>query len=342
VNRCLTVFLFLLVTTVVAVPPTSAAVLCARKKASTGSFQEGTGIKLRATTCKPSETVVDPVALGLQGPPGVTGPEGVVGATGPEGPTGPVAIAATQECPLDSLQVGTVCVDRFEASVWEIPANQTALLDALRGGEAALVDLVSGGATQWSPASSPTCSGFPSTFPFNGNWSAPLYAASVEGAYPTNCISWFQAEQACRLAGKRLITNQEWQASAAGTPDSGTDNGSTTCNTGSAGMTLPGGARSSCVSSWGVHDTVGNLWEWTGDWTDPATNLVAWPGGPSLFGADEVSWGGNGSFALPVAILRGGHWSSLNSGVFAVEADQDATISYQNGSTVGFRCARDL
>lgn len=47
-----------------------AAVLCARKNGA---------LKLREA-CKAKETLVDPVALGLQGPPGAAGP---AGATGP-------------------------------------------------------------------------------------------------------------------------------------------------------------------------------------------------------------------------------------------------------------------
>ena len=58
------------------------------------------------------------------------------------------------------------------------------------------------------------------------------YAVSVAGVLPSTCLTWFQAEQACRLSGKRLITNQEWQAAAAGTPDpDDADDGTTTCAT---------------------------------------------------------------------------------------------------------------
>lgn len=40
-------------------------------------------------TCKANETRVDPVTLGLQGPPGPTGPSGPQGMAGSAGPTGP-------------------------------------------------------------------------------------------------------------------------------------------------------------------------------------------------------------------------------------------------------------
>jgi len=76
----------------------AAVVLCAKPNKH-GNFN--TTVKIRTTACKPSETQLDPGALGLQGPTGVTGaegpqgptgatgPEGIVGRQGPTGPTGP-------------------------------------------------------------------------------------------------------------------------------------------------------------------------------------------------------------------------------------------------------------
>lgn len=61
-----------------------AAVLCAKPKPD-GSFDGS--VKIR-TACKPRETQLDPVDLGLQGPQGVPGPPGETGATGAPGPAG--------------------------------------------------------------------------------------------------------------------------------------------------------------------------------------------------------------------------------------------------------------
>jgi hypothetical protein len=38
-----------------------------------------------------------------------------------------------------------------------------------------------------------------------------VYALSIPGVQPSTCITWFQANQACLLSGKRLLTNREWQ-----------------------------------------------------------------------------------------------------------------------------------
>ncbi|MCI0411028.1 MAG: hypothetical protein L0191_21105, partial [Acidobacteria bacterium] len=109
----------------------------------------------------------------------------------------PAVAAKPLKCSPDQKPVGTTCVDIYEASVWDIPATTTSLIKKVQEGKATLADLLAGGASQVSP--SPSCSpGFPGTFPTTGNWTAPLYAASVAGVPPTACVTWFQAEQACR------------------------------------------------------------------------------------------------------------------------------------------------
>ena len=36
--------------------------------------------------------------------------------------------AATLRCPADSVKIGNVCIDMYEASVWQIPPSNTALV----------------------------------------------------------------------------------------------------------------------------------------------------------------------------------------------------------------------
>jgi formylglycine-generating enzyme required for sulfatase activity len=134
-----------------------------------------------------------------------------------------------------------VCIDKYEASVWSVPnpatSNKT-LVAKLKKGTVTLRDLVAGGASQLG-CDFPLFDheAFPPNFPPDGNWSSMLipptpgvYAASVPGVLPSACITWFQSQQACLLSDKRLLTNAEWQAAAAGTPDPGTDDESTECN----------------------------------------------------------------------------------------------------------------
>ncbi len=260
-------------------------------------------------------------------------------------------------CPRDSVLVGQFCVDKYEASVWQIPDTNSLgvsnawLIHRIQRGWVTLADLTLGNATLISPASASTCAPaapgttcsscdappFPATFPVNGQWTQPLYAVSVAGVQPTGCISWFQAAQACRLSGKRLISNLEWQDAAAGTPDTvgGADNGSTDCNIAS-GHAAATGSRTSCRSSWGAFDMIGNLDEWVSDWLPASTGCPGWGSFNNedlmcLSGASEATLG-------PGVLTRGGSFGlGAGAGVFAVSA---RSVPYTIDGSLGFRCGR--
>jgi formylglycine-generating enzyme required for sulfatase activity len=238
------------------------------------------------------------------------------------------------------VNVGTMCVDKYESSVWDLHGNAM-LLAKVQDGSVTLADLTSAGATLVSP--SPGCSPtFPATFDGTGNWTSPLYAVSVAGVHPTACVSWFQANQACRLSRKRLVRNREWQGAAAGTPDpGGADDGVTTCVTTGSGP-ADAGARSACISTWGAFDMVGNVYEWVADWGDLADSCTTWAPYGAAYGSDIscVSGPGSNFSNRPGAFIRGGNWGNVpatDAGVFAVAAVFDPSAS---GIAIGFRCAR--
>jgi len=250
-------------------------------------------------------------------------------AAGP--PTFPV-----RRCAADAVLAGTVCLDRYEASVWRVPNPTTtnaSLVRKIQMGQATPADLTAGGATQLGTAGDDyaTCADN------GGNCADDIYAVSLPAEMPSAFITWFQAQEACANSGKRLPTNAEWQVGANGTPDPGpdnADNGTTDCNTEHLGRTIPTGARAGCVSARGAFDMVGNLIEWVADWVPLSTACPGWGG----FSDDFMCLAGANADAGPGALLRGGasFGGSINGplmviGTFAPSRSEEI---------IGFRCAR--
>ena len=124
-----------------------------------------------------------------------------------------LALQGSAVCPSEMVAVGSICVDMYEASIWDAPTGGTQL------------GLV---------APTPPASAYPCTV--NGDDCAvpnvnAIYARSVAGVLPANWVTWYQAVQACANVGKRLPTVAEWQMAALGTP------GAPDCNIGGTATT---------------------------------------------------------------------------------------------------------
>jgi formylglycine-generating enzyme required for sulfatase activity len=210
-------------------------------------------------------------------------------------------------------------IDRYEASVWSNP-NGTGTQFGINGDDV--------------PA-----------FSRNGQGLAAnqLFAVSRSGVAPSQFITWFQANRACGANGKRLPTHDEWLEAASATSDPGVSSGAggTCVTTGTIRIT---GLGTSCTSTWGAQDMLGNLWEWTSEWYAGLGNPTAkgqWPA--SDYGADLTTnidsaasdtsgnWPG-----IPAAAARGGcATDGLGAGVFALNLDfSPSTWS----AYIGFRC----
>ena len=237
-----------------------------------------------------------------------------------------------KRCPDDSVQVGDVCVDKYEASVWS--TTDIATVKKIQKGKIASA-LALALATQHGAGSDDYGAGCPDT----AAECTDYYAVSVFGVAPSAFPTQFQAMAACRNAGKHLATNLEWQAAALGTPDTGgTDNGTTDCNTDNLapGVTSTG-FRTGCVSDAGASDMVGNLYEWVADWVPLSTACPGWAG----FSDDDMCLSGASTTANgPGALIHGGYFvNGAGAGPFAVNGLGGPTFS---GGNLGFRCARRL
>ena len=156
---------------------------------------------------------------------------------------------------------------------------------------------------------------------------------------PVLHVCWYEADAYARWVGRRLPTEAEWEKAARHDPDTGrsrrypwgdSDPTPERANLGQRHLQpAPVGAYPAGASAYGVHQLIGDVWEWTASDFAPYPGFLAFPYreySEVFFGPDYKVLRG-GSFGTDPAACRGSfrNWDyPIRRQIFA-----------------GFRCARD-
>ncbi len=158
--------------------------------------------------------------------------------------------------------------------------------------------------------------------------------------HPVESVSWNEVQQFIKKLNEieggnyyRLPTEAEWEyATRGGTGTAWLCRGSAMCLDNFSWFSwnsreTPHTVATKYPNKWGLHDTIGNVWEWIADWYDEkyySNSPSDDPQGPK-FGKARV--------------IRGGGW--INDPQYQRATNRDAFLPNERHRNLGFRLARD-
>ncbi|MGB7588267.1 MAG: ergothioneine biosynthesis protein EgtB [Solirubrobacterales bacterium] len=146
----------------------------------------------------------------------------------------------------------------------------------------------------------------------------------IDAAHPVIHVSWHEADAFARWAGKRLPTEQEWEAACAGS-----DRERANLDQLAFGA-APAGAYGNAPADCGAVQMFGDVWEWT------SSTFLAYPGfAPFPYAEYSEAFFGDG-----YRVLRGGAWATRRNTIRPSFRNWD--LPQRRQIFAGLRCARDV
>ena len=175
----------------------------------------------------------------------------------------------------------------------------------------------------------------------DGSWRRRSFGTdlAIDAAEPVVHVSYYEAEAFARWAGRRLPTEAEWEKAARWDAATGRSrrypwgDGDPTAEHANLGQRYlrpaPVGSYPAGASALGIHQLIGDVWEWT------SSTLAPYPGF-QVFPYDEYS---KVFFGSDYQVLRGGSFGTDRAACRGTFRNWDYPIRRQIFS--GFRTARD-